>query len=126
MPRSILQHMYKGAITSLLLSSIVGCMSTGTNFPSDISWVKKDETKQSDVSMVLGKPFSVGSSGGIPTWTYAYYTYSLFGGNYYKELKLYWGNDKAVKHFSFSSSFPDDVKTAGVIPPQSQESRPSY
>jgi hypothetical protein len=90
-------------------------MTTGSNFPSDTSWVKKEQTKQSDVSRILGKPFSVGSSGGVPTWTYGYYTYNLFGGNYYKELKLYWNQTKALRHYSFSSSFPEDVKLASVV-----------
>ena len=105
-----------------LLYLVSGCMSTGTNFPSDISWVKQNETKQKDVSLVLGKPFSVGNSGGVPTWTYGYYTYNLFGRNAYKELKFYWTPDRMVKHFSFSSSFSDDIGSAGGSAPKKRSS----
>ena len=86
-----------------------GCVSTGRDFPSDVSWIKKEGTRQKDVNLVLGRPFSVGSSGGIPTWTYAYYYYNVIGKRFHKELKFYWNEDKAVKHYSFSTSFPRDV-----------------
>lgn len=121
MPKKVL-----AAAAYVSFTVLSSCMSTGQNFSSNIEWVKPNITKQKDVSMILGQPFSVGNSSGLPTWTYAYYTYRIFGKSYYKELKLYWDKDSSVKHFNFSSSFPDDVKIQGMIYQQNQEKNPEY
>ena len=91
-----------------------GCVTKGRNFPSDLSWITKEVTKQNDVFMLLGKPFMVGDAGGIKTWSYGWYRYRLVGRDYVKELKLYWNNDATVRDFSFQSSFPNDFRKAGV------------
>ena len=59
--------------------------------------------------MVLGEPYSVGNSNGVPFWSYLYLDYKLGRGTYQKELKLYWTGDGVVKRYQFSSSFPDDL-----------------
>lgn len=87
------------------------CLSTGRDFPSRIDWIQKERTKKDDVALVLGKPYAVGNSDGTPTWTYAYYKYSLFSTTSYKELRFYWTENNAVKSFTFTSSFPEDVQT---------------
>lgn len=95
----------------LLVASfgLTGCLTTGRDFPSDVDWVRKEATTKKDVQMILGTPFAVGNSGGIATWTYAYYKYQLMGNSFHKELKFYWTPNEVVKHFSFSSSFPPDL-----------------
>lgn len=90
--------------------SVTGCVTNGDNFRSDTSWVKENQTKQADVRMLLGEPYSVGNAGGKPTWTYGFYRYKLFGKSFQKELKLYWNPDGTVDNYSFNSSFPDDTK----------------
>ena len=93
----------------LLTSSFwTGCVTQGRGFPSDLSWIKKDKTKQHDVSLLLGVPQATGSSSGVPTWTYTYYQMRFVIENYSKELRLYWNPDGTVKHYSFSTSFPED------------------
>ncbi|MBC7531934.1 MAG: hypothetical protein H7318_10180 [Oligoflexus sp.] len=86
----------------------VGCVTRGQDFSSDINWVQKSKTTQPEVEKYLGAPTSVGNSGGVPTWTYGYYDYRLFGDSKTKELKFYWGPDSKVQDFSFNSSFPED------------------
>lgn len=101
----------------LLLLFVVGtvaCVTKGRNFPADLSWVKKEETTQQDVLMVLGTPFMVGNSSGVQTWSYGLYHYRIVGRSYVKELKLFWNNDKTVREYSFQSSFPDDLERAGL------------
>jgi len=101
----------------LLLSSVLimgGCVTRGKDFSTDITWIKKDVTKKTDVRTMLGEPFQVGFASGKPTWTYGLYKHTLFGSSNTKELKLYWNPDGSVGNYSFSSSFPDDVKR-GVI-----------
>jgi hypothetical protein len=95
-----------GATLGLTLAQ-AGCVTRGADFSSDISWVQKGKTTQSEVEKYLGAPNSVGNSGGTPTWTYGYYDYRLFDDSKTKELKFYW-KDSRVEDFSFNSSFPED------------------
>lgn len=107
----------------------VACVTKGRNFQADLSWIKKQETSQQDVLMVLGKPFMVGNVSGVQTWSYGLYHYRIVGRSYVKELKFFWNDDKTVREYSFQSSFPDDLERAGVrkkraVPPQQSHHRP--
>ena len=97
------------ALSSFCFSS---CLTIGNNFPSETTWIKKDKTKQEDIRLLLGSPYAVGSSGGTSTWSYIYSHYSLWNSTNHKELKVYWHENQTVKHFTFNSSFPMDLKTA--------------
>ena len=101
----------------LLLSVFIlsSCVTKGRHFPSDLSWITKEVTKKDDVLLLLGRPFMVGSAGGIMTWSYGRYNYSLVGSDYIKELKIYWNDDDTVRDYSFQSSFPSDMRKAGVL-----------
>ena len=96
----------------ICLTLLTGCVTQGRDFPSQFDWIRKTETSQNDVKMVLGAPFSVGNSNGVPTWTYGFYRYSLFGKSEVKELKFYWLPDRTIRSFSFNSSFPADIHGA--------------
>lgn len=100
------------ALIALFLS---GCISQGADFDSKIDWIKKGQTTQHDVKLILNEPFSVGQASETKTWTYGFYKYRLFGKSYVKELKLYWYPDNTLKRFSFSSSFPEDTKSAEKV-----------
>lgn len=91
-----------------VVSTVSGCVTRGTDFPSDTQWIKNKETSQVDVSLKLGRPFKVGSANGTPTWTYGFYKHNIFGESLIKELKIYFDGTKKVTHYSFSSSFPRD------------------
>ena len=91
------------------LLALPGCMTVGSSFPSHTAWIIKEQTSREDVLMVLGKPYSVGSSNGVPFWSYLFLEYKLGRGTYQKELKLYWTDESFVKRYQFSSSFPDDL-----------------
>ncbi len=114
--QKIISRCVLAATVSLALIQ-VGCVTRGQDFSSDINWVQKGKTTQPDVEKYLGAPTSVGSSGGIPTWTYGYYDYRLFGESKTKELKFYWGSDLKVQDFSFNSSFPEDRRRLILKPP---------
>ena len=100
-----------GKIAVLLFFSSLwqGCISTGRDFPSRTDWIQKEKTKKDDVALILGTPYAVGNSSGTPTWTYAFYKYSMFSKTAYKELKFYWTEDGHVQSYSFSSSFAEDL-----------------
>ena len=105
-------YMKKIGTLGFLVVSATHCITSGKEFPSQTDWIKKAQTRQQDVVSVMGEPSSVGNSGGTPTWTYGYYRYELFGKTPHKELKIYWGPDHTVDHFSFDSSFPMDVRAS--------------
>jgi outer membrane protein assembly factor BamE (lipoprotein component of BamABCDE complex) len=109
----ILRVLAKVVLCAVVLAS---CVTNGKDFPSDLNWIKKNQTTQSDVRMLLGEPYSIGSSSGRATWTYGYYKYKLFGKSNTKELKLYWDDKKVVEDFSFNSSFPQDTGQPTTAP----------
>ena len=95
-------------------SLFTGCFSFGDKFSSDLTWVENNKTNQEDVKMVLGTPYSLGNSGGVSTWTYAFYQYIFPAKTAYKELRFYWSQNKTVKHYNFNSSFPEDLSRVHV------------
>ena len=97
--------------------SLAGCVTEGHDFRSDVAWIKANKTSMQDVQLLLRDPYSVGNSGGRPTWTYGYYKYKLIGASHQKELKFYWNPDGTVSTYSFTSSFPDDTgRTRATTP----------
>ena len=110
----------RNLIASTLVSTffMASCVTNAREFPSRLDWVQKSRTRQQDVKLVLGDPQFVGSSDGVPAWTYGYYRYRLFGPSYTKEVKFYWNSDRTVQSWSFTSSFPDDVQGVSAAPPK--------
>ena len=88
--------------------ALTSCVTRGSGFSSDYSWIKKGQTSQQEVSRRLGDPFLVGYSSGRPTWTYGFYKYRLVGESHTKELTFYWDKAGMVDNFVFKSSFPED------------------
>lgn len=97
-------------VSSFFLFNLTGCMSFGKQFPSETGWIVKKQTSQEDIIMLLGEPYSVGKSGETPVWTYLFSEYKVTKPFYQKELKIYWDSGKLVKHYQFTSSFPEDLK----------------
>lgn len=107
----IVNKFFKFSMISIyILMTGIACISTGRDFPSDLNWIKKDQTSQKDVQLLLGDPESVGNSGGTVTWTYGFYKYQLPGDVRFRELKLFWDKNGRVSHFSYNSSFAEDIK----------------
>ncbi len=97
------------------------CVTRGQNFSSDTKWLDDTKPSQTQVQSIMGNPYKVGSSDGIATWTYGFYKHRLFGESQIKELKIYWDNEKKVKSYSFSSSFPSDIQLGKAAPPEAYE-----
>lgn len=107
-----MKRIHLSLLTLAVNAALVGCVTRGKDFTSDTNWIKVEQTTQAEVSSLLGAPYKVGNSGGTPTWTYSYYKLQLLGEDQTKDLKLYWSDDKKVKDFSFTSSFPSDRQRA--------------
>ena len=105
------------ALSLLTFASFqTACVTRGRDFSSDLNWVKKNQTTQSEVTKFLGTPTSVGSTGGVPTWTFGFYDYRMLGESETKELKFYWNNEAKVQDYSFNSSFPADRQRLLLAP----------
>jgi hypothetical protein len=119
------KKLFSTIMTLLIALSFTACVTNGDYFKSETSWIRENETKQADVRMILGAPYSVGNSQGKPTWTYGFYRYKLFGKSYQKELRFFWNTDGTVSSFSFNSSFPEDIGASSgtkVVP----EAKPKF
>ncbi|OLC10068.1 MAG: hypothetical protein AUG04_07275 [Deltaproteobacteria bacterium 13_1_20CM_2_69_21] len=94
-------------VTAILL---VGCAHVGSNFDAtSLDWLREGTTKQ-EIQQKLGTPLRVGSDGGLPTWTYGYYEYRLFGDSNNKDLVLRFASDGTVKSWTFATTFPEEKK----------------
>lgn len=113
-------------IVSLFVAfAFCSCVTSGRNFNSNLSWIKKGKTTMNDVRLVLGEPQAVGSASGTPTWTYGYYNFNVTGEGRMKEVKIFWSTNNTVDSYSFTSSFQEDIDSAkrmsvgnskGVVP----------
>ena len=93
----------------VIFGLVTSCVTRGRNFSSETAWLDENKPNKSQVKKIMGDPYKVGSSNGIPTWTYGYYEHQLFGESSIKELKIYWNKEGTVKTYSFSSSFKQDT-----------------
>ncbi len=99
--------MIRVAIASSLL---VGCATVGHNFDStSLNWLHAGTTK-AQIEEKLGDPLRVGSDAGVPTWTYGYYEYRLFGDSNNKDLIIHFMPDGTVKSYTLSTTFPEEKK----------------
>lgn len=90
------------------ISIFTACITRGTQFSSDYSWIQQKKTTKMDVRKRLGEPYHVGYSSGRPSWTYGFYNLRVVGDSHTKELTIYWQPDGKVDSFTFRSNFPDD------------------
>ncbi|HUJ27638.1 MAG TPA: outer membrane protein assembly factor BamE [Myxococcales bacterium] len=99
--------MIRVAVATALL---VGCATVGRNFDSSsLDWLHEGATK-AQIQEKLGQPLRVGSDAGVPTWTYGYYEYRLFGDSNNKDLVIRFAPDGTVKSYALSTTFPDEKK----------------
>lgn len=98
------------AAALLAAALLAGCAHVGASFDAtSLSWLHEGTTKQ-EVLQKLGDPLRVGSDAGLPTWTYGYYEYRVFGDSNSKDLVLRFAPDATVKSFTLSTTFPDEKK----------------
>ncbi len=121
-----MKRLTTAVMTILVAITFSACVTNGDYFKSETSWIRENETKQSDVKMILGAPYSVGNSQGKPTWTYGFYRYKLFSKSYQKELRFFWNPDGTVSSYSFNSSFPEDIGVSSGTKAALPEAKPKF
>jgi len=96
--------------TLLFATLLVACAHVGTNFDAtSLSWLHEGITK-AEIQQKLGFPLRVGSDQGMPTWTYGYYEYRLFGDSNNKDLVLRFAPDGTLKTWTLATTFPEEKK----------------
>jgi outer membrane protein assembly factor BamE (lipoprotein component of BamABCDE complex) len=106
------------ALTTVLVLavSLAACsvLSTGREFPSPKpgAEIKNGATTKADLLKMFGDPTQVGMKDGDQTWTWYYFQKgSGKEGDLSKQLEVTFNAQGMVKSYSFSSNFPEDMKT---------------
>ena len=106
------------ALTSIVAFavSLAACsaLSKGRDFPSPKpgAEIKNGATTKADLLKMYGEPTQVGMKDGDQTWTWYYFKKgSGKDGDLSKQLEATFNPQGVVKSYSFSSNFPEDMKT---------------
>jgi hypothetical protein len=99
------------AATLALALAACAAFSVGREFPSPRrDTIRNGATSKADLERLFGAPTQVGVKDGDETWTWYYFKKGQ--GDLSKQLEVTFGSGGVVKSHSFSSNFPDDMKTA--------------
>jgi len=104
-------------VTTLTFASLLafgltscGALSVGREFPSPArDSIQKGTTGKADLERLFGKPAEVGIEDRDETWTWIYFKKG--NPDLSKNLKVRFAPDGKVASYSFSSNFPEDMKT---------------
>jgi hypothetical protein len=95
---------------ALALGACASVLSTGRDFPSPArDTVKNGATTKADLVRLFGEPVQVGVKDGDSTWTW--YFFRKGEPDLTKQLEVTFNPEGVVKSYSFSSNFPEDMKT---------------
>jgi hypothetical protein len=96
----------------LALVLVAGCVSVkfGRDFPSpEEGWIVRGKTDRYGLVRMFGDPVQIGIDNGDPTWRW-FYGQRDSTAETSKDLTVRFGADGIVKAYSFTSSFPDDLR----------------
>jgi hypothetical protein len=102
------------ASTALIALFVASCaaLSTGREFPSPKpgAEIKNGATNKADLLRTYGEPTQVGMKDGDQTWTWYYFKKGK-SVDLAKQLEVTFDPQGVVKSYSFSSNFPEDMKS---------------
>src|SRR5512145_1504481 len=108
MPRRPLLVLLLGV--ALGVGACASVLSTGRDFPSPArDTVRNGTTTKADLVRLFGEPVQVGVKDGDQTWTW--YFFRKGEPDLTKQLEVTFSGAGVVKSYSFSSNFPEDMKT---------------
>ena len=97
-------------ILALGLAACASVFATGRDFPSPArDTIRNGTTTKADLVRLFGEPTQVGVKDGDQTWTWYYFKKGE--PDLTKQLEVTFAASGAVKSHSFSSNFPEDLKT---------------
>ncbi len=97
-------------LLALGLAACASVFATGRDFPSPArETIRNGTTTKADLVRLFGEPTQVGVKDGDQTWTWYYFKKGE--PDLTKQLEVTFAPSGAVKSHSFSSNFPEDLKT---------------
>ncbi len=89
-----------------------GCaLKAGRVFPSpDPALIAANVTDKAALQRLFGEPYQVGLDSGDQTWRWFYAEHSS-GSEVSKDLSVRFNANGTVKSYSFTSNFPEDMRT---------------
>lgn len=92
------------------LAACASVFSTGRDFPAPSrETIRNGATAKADLVRLFGEPTQVGIKDGDQTWTWYYFKKG--DSDLTKQLEVTFTPAGVVKSHSFSSNFPEDMKT---------------
>ena len=91
---------------------LAGCVTVrfGRDFPSpEARWIVNGKTDRYGLVRMFGEPYQMGIDNGDTTWRW-FYGQRDAGAETSKDLTVRFNADGIVKSYSFTSSFPDDMR----------------
>jgi outer membrane protein assembly factor BamE (lipoprotein component of BamABCDE complex) len=94
------------------LAACAALTTVGRDFPSPKpgAEIKNGVTTKADLLKMYGDPTQVGMKDGDQSWTW-YYLKKSTDSELSKQLEVTFNAQSMVKSYSFSSNFPEDMKT---------------
>lgn len=99
---------------ALLVASCASVFESGRNFtsPRAGSEIRNGVTTRADLLRIFGEPTQAGLKDGDQTWTWYYFKKGTGNApDLSKQLEATFNAQGVVKSYSFSSNFPEDMKT---------------
>jgi len=97
-------------LLALGLAACASVFATGRDFSSPArETIRNGTTTKADLVRLFGEPTQVGVKDGDQTWTWYYFKKGE--PDLTKQLEVTFAASGAVKSYSFSSNFPEDLKT---------------
>jgi hypothetical protein len=111
-----MRNVRRSTSVALLALVVASCaaLSTGREFPSPKpgAEIRNGTTAKADLLKMYGEPTQVGMKDGDQTWTWYYFKKGTGkDGDLSKQLEVTFTPQGIVKSHSFSSNFPEDMKT---------------
>jgi hypothetical protein len=110
MPRRLLHSCCLLLLVGVAVAGCASMLSVGREFPSPAKdQIKNGTTTKADLVRIFGEPTQVGIDDGDPSWAWIYFKKG--DPDLTKSLTVRFGPNDVVKSYSFSSNFPEDMKT---------------
>ena len=101
------------ALLPLCFVALTACsgLTIGREFPAPTrETIRNGATTKADLVRLFGEPTQVGIDDGDTTWTWLYVARST-DKELTKQLTVRFRSDGVVKSYSYSSNFPEDMRT---------------
>jgi hypothetical protein len=99
------------AVVLALVASACSALQVGHEFPSpSTAQIKNNVTDKAALRAMFGEPYQVGLDNGDQTWRW-FFAQRSSSDTITKDLTVRFNANGTVKSYSFTSNFPEDMRT---------------